>query len=93
MKTYQRLAILAAAALLPAAAAQADPNTYPFPSRENYCPAGLQPVYYDGAVSCSIPNQTESYFSVMRENAYGARSYRASSGAICPEGVKGCYTE
>lgn len=93
MKTYQRLAILTAAALLPAAAAQAQANLFPFPSQENYCPAGLQPVYFDGTVSCGTPNRPESYFSVMRENAYGERSYRAKSSAICPEGEKGCYME
>ncbi|MBR9651671.1 hypothetical protein [Thalassovita aquimarina] len=44
-------------------------------------------------ICCGIPNQTGTYYSRMRENAVSTRPYRAKSGAICPEGEKGCYME
>lgn len=82
--------ILAAAALTAPVAAQEVPiQVYPYESRENYCPAGLQPVTYDGAISCGKPNQSVSYQSAMQEPRARYRAdYRGRD--YCPAGTKGC---
>lgn len=46
----------------PSFAAGEDPVViYPYATTENYCPAGLQPVSYDGTVSCGKPTTTVTY--------------------------------
>ncbi|WP_323784920.1 hypothetical protein [Thalassovita sp.] len=92
MTTFHKLALLSLAAILPAAAAQADPKIYPYQSTANYCPSGLQPVQINGVICCGTPNQSVSYQSMMRETSTRRGTYRASR-AICPEGEKGCYTQ
>lgn len=85
---FKRLAapVLAAAVLAGPALAQDVPvQIWPYESRENYCPSGLQPVTYDGAVSCGTPNQSVSYQTATQE----PRRYRGGR-AYCPEGAKGC---
>ncbi|MFN3210615.1 MAG: hypothetical protein ACE369_16750 [Roseovarius sp.] len=85
--------ILAALALSAIAApALADGKLYPYHSRENYCPAGLQPVSLGGMVSCGTPNQSQSYEQVMKHPAPKTRHhvYKARRSYSCPVGQKGC---
>lgn len=74
-------------------AAQAEPRIYPYDGIANYCPAGQQPVSMNGVICCGVPNQSMSYQSVMRHGAGSKPMTTAkSSGVVCPEGQKGCYT-
>lgn len=77
-------------------AAQAEPRIYPYDGIANYCPTGQQPVSMNGVICCGVPNQSMSYQSVMRHGASSKRSKpmttAKSSGVVCPEGQKGCYT-
>ncbi len=63
---------------------------YPFASKENYCPSGLQPITISGVICCGVPNQNQLYQQVMK---HPATSYvrHTRSASTCPEGVKGCY--
>lgn len=40
-------------------------DLYPYPARENFCPAGQQPVQLGGEISCGVPNHAIPYSSVM----------------------------
>lgn len=85
-----RFALLIHAAGLAAPAAPLAAQEVPIPiwayeSRENYCPQGLQPVTYDGAISCGTPNQTVSYQTALREPRH-----RTTRRFYCDEGSKGC---
>lgn len=72
-----------------AVAGQNDPvNVFPVRTAHNYCPAGTQPVTYNGVVCCGVPNQSIPYRQAMHEGAPRARPRAAE---ICPEGVKGCH--
>ena len=66
---------------------------YPYASKENYCPTGLQPITINGVICCGQPNQEQSYQSVMAHSTYkkARKTYRARAVDTCPEGVKGCY--
>ncbi len=62
--TLKFTAALAGAMLLAAPAfawSGAPVLVHPYPSQHNYCPAGLQPVYVAGYVSCGVPNTREVY--------------------------------
>lgn len=37
---------------------QYDVAIWAYPQAENYCPEGLEPVRFDGMVSCGVPNRT-----------------------------------
>lgn len=83
-------AVLAVGAVLVAGPAQArEVKIYSYPSKQNYCPAGLEPVTYDGAISCGTPNQSVTYPSVMRQGG-GHKATRPVTRADCQAGVKGC---
>ena len=60
---------LAAAALTaltaPAFAEVYTPNIYAYPTHENFCPAGLQPVTINGTICCGTPNQHITYQQAM----------------------------
>ena len=66
---------------------------YPYASKENYCPTGLQPITINGVICCGQPNQSQSYQQVMSHPQRKAKRkvYRARAVDTCPEGVKGCY--
>ncbi|CUH85960.1 hypothetical protein [Thalassovita mediterranea] len=91
-------ALFATMTAVPQTAAAA-PSVYPYEGVANHCPAGQQPVSMDGVICCGVPNQSISYQAMMRHGG-SKRSYSASkpmsqpvsSGVICPEGQKGCYT-
>lgn len=81
------LALLAA----PALAGNDMPRLYPYPTTENYCPAGLQPIVYNGEISCGAPNTTMTYRQMAQHPAQTrrARGYSARP-SYCPVGSKGC---
>jgi hypothetical protein len=88
-----RIAIATAAAsltlatMLPAQVA-ADAKIYAYPSAENYCPAGLQPITISGIICCGVPNQSMTYQQVMAHPKPKPRYARPA--VKCPIGTKGC---
>ncbi len=64
------------------------PNIYPYPSAQNYCLPGLQPVSLGGVISCGVPNQTITHAQVMAHPAGHHRMHKTSYD--CPIGTKGC---
>ena len=89
MRILTPLAAGLVAAVL-AAPAMADVKLYPYASKENYCPAGLQPITIAGVICCGVPNQSMTYQQVMRHPA-PKRVHRVRAAKVCPEGAKGCY--
>lgn len=90
MKTTITCAALLGALWMTAAPAGAmEARIYAYPSAENYCPAGLQPVTIDGAISCGVPNQPVSY-QAMKAHPVQTRAARRVYAGDCPVGVKGC---
>ena len=68
-----------------------DAKIYPYASKHNFCPAGLQPVTIAGAICCGTPNQSHSYQSMMQHPVSHKRTPRVSATRYdCPPGVKGC---
>jgi hypothetical protein len=65
----------------------AEVKIYPYPSSANYCPAGLQPVTFQGVISCGTPNQTMTYQQVMAHPVQKKRRWYRYS---CIPGEKGC---
>ncbi len=65
----------------------AEAKIYPYPSNVNYCPAGLQPVTMEGAISCGTPNQTMTYQQVK---AHPVKHRRGRARYSCFPGEKGC---
>ena len=67
---------------------------YPYASKANYCPAGLQPVTMGGVICCGTPNQNVSYQSMMvhptPKKRHVKRVRHVSHAVDCPIGVKGC---
>ncbi|MDC0736767.1 hypothetical protein N6L24_00610 [Cognatishimia sp. SS12] len=58
----------------------------PASSRDNICPAGLQPIDAGGMISCGVPKAGEiCHTPVKRKKIQRAR-------IVCPVGEKGCYT-
>lgn len=83
---------LAMAAVGPASAFEA--KIYPVHTRDNFCPAGLQPVSFDGTVSCGTPNQSISYqHALMHPVAHKHVRVAQKPGRqlVCPVGEKSCY--
>lgn len=93
MRIIKPLAVGFLAATIAAPSLAGEVRIYPYASKENYCPTGLQPVTISGVISCGQPNQTISYQQVkIHVGQYGARKIRhAQAAGTCPEGVKGCY--
>ncbi len=93
--TKSKLGIAAGAALTLLSAAPAlavEAKIYAYPSHENYCPAGLQPVTTSGEISCGVPNQHQTYQQVMKHPAQRVHHRHADYSArpACREGEKGC---
>ena len=83
LTTFLALAVLSA----PAFASEQDPVViYPYQTI-NYCPAGLQPVSYDGSISCGIATSMMTY---QQATAAGSHSRRYRTGRACTAGGKGC---
>lgn len=71
-------------------------NTYPVPSKKNYCPAGLQPVTISGEISCGSPNRAVTYQQMLKhpqkKRVVKPRRVirRRSAVPTCYPGTKGC---
>lgn len=91
MHVAKTLAAGLAAALIAGPAAAEGLNVYAVESRENFCPAGLQPVTADGTICCGTPNQSQTYHEAMRHPAPKRVSHQAGQASTCAEGQKGCY--
>jgi hypothetical protein len=71
-------------------------NTYPVPTRSNYCPAGLQPVTISGEISCGRPNQAMTYPQMLKhpqkQRVKKTRRVirRQPAAPTCYAGTKGC---
>ncbi|MFX0540576.1 hypothetical protein ACEWPM_002435 [Roseovarius sp. S4756] len=78
-------------AVAPALAVEA--KIYPYHSKENYCPAGLQPITLSGVICCGVPNQHQTYQQVKAHPVTRARHTpaRYSASPNCREGEKGCF--
>ena len=76
--------------MLGSAAGYAQAKIYPYHSKENFCPAGLQPVTMDGTICCGTPNQNMSYQSVKAHGAAKKRHVHKVKAVDCPIGTKGC---
>lgn len=91
----KRSAIVAAGmalGLMTGAMAQAG-ELYPYPTQENYCPAGLQPVTMGGVVCCGKPTTNVTYSQMMQHPAPKKRKVHKaqySARADCQVGTKGC---
>ncbi|WP_237267572.1 hypothetical protein [Sulfitobacter alexandrii] len=72
----------------------ADAKIYAYPSKANYCPAGLQPITISGVICCGTPNQSVTYQQVMahpvRRHKPVRHHYVRSARAHCQAGLKGC---
>lgn len=74
--------------------ALAEAKLYPYHSKHNYCPQGLQPISMGGVICCGTPNQSMSYKQMMahpvakKKKHYVHKVRRVEN---CPEGVKGCF--
>lgn len=91
-KTFLAATAVTLAAAMPASAS--DAKLFPYHSKENYCPSGLQPVVYGGEISCGQPNQKMTYFQAKQHPVTTRHRTvkRASHGRlICPIGEKNCY--
>ena len=94
--TFTSLALAAGMTLVLSATAEANSGgapLYAFPSKENYCPTGLQPVIMGGVICCGTPNRSESYHSMMSHPVQHKRAHhrvRHHRTADCPIGQKGC---
>ncbi|MFK7941013.1 MAG: hypothetical protein AB8B82_16655 [Roseovarius sp.] len=91
--------VAAAALAMIAGSASAEMKVYPYHSKENYCPAGLQPVTMSGVICCGTPNTKQSYQSVMAHPTPKKKHHKKTHSHVhkthgsntCPEGTKGCY--
>jgi hypothetical protein len=93
-KTLFAAAALTLATAVPGAAM--DAKLYPYHSKENYCPSGLQPVVMGGVVCCGQPNQSMTYAQVKQHPVAKRKVHRAATRSgrlVCPIGEKGCYRE
>lgn len=96
-KTMMAASGLCVAASLPQMAA-ADAKIYAYPTSENYCPAGFQPVTINGVICCGKPNQSMSYQQMMAHPAPRrtvrrvVHQTRRSARPACIPGTKGCVS-
>ncbi|MEM7520509.1 MAG: hypothetical protein AAF307_05675 [Pseudomonadota bacterium] len=72
---------------------------YPHHSKQNFCPAGLQPVTISGVISCGNPNKAVSYQQMLRHPKPARvhkparakkKTYHRSAHPTCTPGLKGC---
>lgn len=99
MSKINILATAAALALMTAlpqvASAGGELTIYPYASKHNYCPAGLQPVSVGGNISCGKPNTHVSYQSakahhVARRSHHATYHHKHHARHNCAVGTKGC---
>lgn len=88
----KKLLITAGFGLLAMAApAAADAKLFPYPAKENYCPAGLQPIQLGGVICCGVPNQAVTYSQYQAHPVTKRRAYQAPAyyGSKSPQGWDG----
>jgi len=83
-------------ALIGTAAMAEGPKIYPYASKDNYCPNGLQPITISGVICCGTPTTDQSYQSTMahptsKKHYKKKYVHKARSADTCAEGTKGCY--
>lgn len=72
--------------------ALAEAKIYPYHSKHNYCPAGLQPITISGVICCGTPNQSITYQQALRHPVKKKRHvHKVRHVNNCPEGTKGCF--
>ncbi|MEZ5715671.1 MAG: hypothetical protein R3D85_11140 [Paracoccaceae bacterium] len=86
------LGITAALWAMPAAA---EMPIFAYASKENHCPAGMQPIILGGVICCGVPNQSISYQA--QNNPGGGhrvkrKAVRRVASTYCPETMKGCVS-
>lgn len=94
MKFTSVLAATVVTMAIAAPASAMDARLFPYDSRENHCPSGLQPVVWEGVISCGVPNQTISHAQMQAHPAgYRKAVRRSDRRLVCPAGEKGCFYE
>jgi hypothetical protein len=90
-KAFFAAAAVAMAAAMPASAM--DAKIYPYHSKHNYCPDGLQPVSVGGVICCGQPNQSMTYAQMQRHPVAKRHKVQRASAKrlVCPVGEKGCF--
>ena len=92
--------VAAAAFAMIAGSATAEMNIYPYHTKHNYCPDGLQPVTISGVICCGTPTTDKSYQSMMshpvpkkthKKKHTHKHVHKARAVDTCPEGTKGCF--
>ncbi|WP_371226614.1 hypothetical protein [Roseovarius sp. 2305UL8-3] len=82
-----------AIAVIGTGAIAGEAKIYTYASKENFCPAGLQPITISGVICCGTPNTSHTYQKVMahpvKKKTHHVRQSRAVD--TCREGEKGCY--
>lgn len=96
MSVTRSIAMALAVSLAGPAAFAGEVQLYPYSSKENFCPSGLQPISLNGVICCGRPTADQSYQSVMahpvRQRVQTVRrSKPARQTNTCQEGEKGCY--
>ncbi|WP_425099622.1 hypothetical protein [Tropicibacter sp. S64] len=70
-----------------------DPNSnflmHSYPSKENFCPAGLQPVTLGGVICCGVPNAGPYINRAGGKAAYKPKKKVRAPAAYAPVGEKG----
>jgi hypothetical protein len=88
------IAAAAMAAMIAAPAFADGPKIYAYPSKHNFCPAGLQPITISGVICCGTPNQSMTYQQVMAHPVPKKKHrhmHKTRHVETCREGEKGCY--
>ena len=90
-KTFLTAAAVAMAAATPGLSQEA--KLYPYHSKENYCPGGLQPIVMGGVICCGQPNQSMTYAQMQRHPVAKRHVAKKTSHRrmVCPTGEKGCF--
>nr|WP_309502058.1 hypothetical protein [uncultured Roseovarius sp.] len=91
MRLLPTLSTGLALAFLAASPAAADgPTLYPYAAKENYCPAGLQPIALNGVICCGQPTTNVTYQQVMKHPRPAKKRHYSARVNHCPVGTKGC---
>lgn len=96
MSFTKSIAMAIAVSIAGPAAFAGEVQIYPYGSKENFCPSGLQPISLNGVICCGKPTTQQSYQSVMvhpvsQRVQKVRRTQPARQTSTCQEGEKGCY--
>jgi hypothetical protein len=84
------IAAVAALCLSGAEVSAKELNYWPYATKHNFCPPGLQPVTAGGIICCGKPNQHITYQQAMRHPTATVTRVRHVRADDCPAGAKGC---